>query len=52
MIEQRRLFPKASYAAPNGIVIVGDDPDRDDVRAFRLDRIQGEVVVASRPAAR
>ena len=46
VIEQRRLFPKVSYAAPNGIVITGDDPDRDDVRAFRLDRIQGEVVVA------
>ena len=41
VIEQRRLFPKVSYAAPNGIVITGDDPDRDDVRAFRLDRIQG-----------
>lgn len=45
VIEQRRLFPKVSYAAPNGIVITGDDPDRDDVRAFRLDRIQGEVVI-------
>ena len=45
VIEQRTLYPKASYAAPNGIVVVGDDPDRNDVRAFRLDRIQGEVVV-------
>ena len=45
VIEQRRLFPKASYDAPNGIVITGDDPDRNDVRAFRLDRIQGEVVI-------
>ena len=45
VIEQRRLFPKASYDAPNGTVIMGDDPDRNDVRAFRLDRIQGEVVI-------
>lgn len=45
VIEQRKLFPKVSYAAPNGIVVTGDDIDRQDVRAFRVDRIQGEVKV-------
>lgn len=45
VIEQRWLFPKASYDAPNGTVITGDDTDRNDVRAFRLDRIRGEVVI-------
>lgn len=45
VIETRKLFPKVSYAAPNGIVVTGDDLDRNDVRAFRVDRIQGEVKV-------
>lgn len=45
VIEHRRLIPRVSYDAPNGIVITGDDQDRDDVRAFRLDRIQDSVRV-------
>lgn len=45
VIEQRRVIPRATYAAPNGVVVTGDDQDRDDVRAFRLDRIQGSVRV-------
>ena len=43
VIEQRRVIPRVTYDAPNGIVVTGDDQDRDDVRAFRLDRIQGSV---------
>ena len=44
VIELRRLVPEAVKVARDGSVsFVGQDPDRDDVRQYRLDRIKGTV---------
>jgi predicted DNA-binding transcriptional regulator YafY len=43
-IETRRLAPDALHAARDGSQnVIGYDPDRQDVRAYRLDRIKGDV---------
>lgn len=43
-IENRRLIPGKVEVAKNGYtIVVGHDPDRDDVRAYRVDRIKGQV---------
>jgi predicted DNA-binding transcriptional regulator YafY len=44
IIERRRLIPENIQVSGEGNVsFVGQDPDRDDVRQFRLDRIKGQV---------
>lgn len=46
IIEQRSVTPHLVYeTSDNEWVVVGDDPDRKDIRAFRLDRIVGELGV-------
>lgn len=49
-IELRRLIPnqilKVQKDGIEHLTFVGHDPDRDDVRAYRYDRIKGEVSVA------
>ena len=46
-IEQRTLRPEGLFNARNGALLVGGtDPDRDEYRAYRVDRIKGEVTVA------
>lgn len=43
-IADRRVQPEAVHESRNGArTVVGYDPDRADVRAFRLDRIKGDV---------
>lgn len=45
-IETRSFVPENVYVTRNGdTIVVGPDPDRDDVRAFRLDRILGDVTL-------
>jgi proteasome accessory factor B len=44
-VEQRRVEPETIYHNKGRTIIVGNDPDRDDVRAFRLDRICGRAHV-------
>lgn len=46
IIETRRVEPEAITQSRRGTLVTGWDPDRRDVRAFRLDRIQGYVSVA------
>ena len=47
IIEQRRLEPdQVIQNRTGGWLVVGQDPDRGEVRAFRLDRITGFVSVA------
>lgn len=46
IIETRRVEPEAITQSRRGALVTGWDPDRRDVRAFRLDRIQGYVSVA------
>lgn len=44
VLERRTLQPTATSETKQGAtIVVGHDPDRDDVRAYRLDRIQGYV---------
>ena len=43
-IEQRNLNPER--VEDDGESVIGRDPDRDDVRRYRLDRIKGEVSFA------
>lgn len=43
-IEARVLKPTSITISENGdMSFVGYDPDRDDTRSFRVDRIRGEV---------
>jgi len=45
-VRPRRVQPEAVYATPKGnLVVIGHDPDKDDVRAFRLDRFVGRASV-------
>lgn len=45
-IENRRLIPGQIQTTKQGhTIVVGHDPDRDDVRAYRLDKIKGQVSV-------
>lgn len=43
-IEQRNLNP--TEVTEDGASVLGLDPDREDVRRYRLDRIKGEVAFA------
>lgn len=43
-IEQRTLNPER--VEDDGSSVIGHDPDREDVRRYRLDRIKGEVAFA------
>ena len=46
-IETREFVPSAVYVTRDGnTVVAGEDNDRDAVRAYRLDRIKGEVKLA------
>lgn len=43
-IETRRLKPTSiTESKEHAMIFVGYDPDRDDTRSFRVDRIKGEV---------
>lgn len=45
-IETRRFIPSAVAVSKGGAVLVlGEDEDRDEPRAFRLDRIKGDVKI-------
>lgn len=43
-IESRTLNPER--VEDDGLSVIGHDPDRSDVRRYRLDRIKGEVAFA------
>jgi hypothetical protein len=46
-IETRRLVPHEVQEVKGNLLVIGDDPDRDgDVRAYRLDRVKGDPVIA------
>lgn len=45
-IETRRLIPAQVLDKGDHLTFSGYDPDRDDVRAYRIDRMRGEVRVA------
>lgn len=51
VIEQRRLIPadvrEITTKQGTHMTFVGHDPDRDEVRAYRVDRMRGEVSVAA-----
>lgn len=47
VIEQRSLVPEYVNDGKAGKTVVGFDPDRNDVRAYRLDRIKGNVAVVA-----
>jgi predicted DNA-binding transcriptional regulator YafY len=47
VIETRSLVPNAIQAIGDHETVVGYDPDREDVRAYRLDRIKGNVQVVA-----
>jgi predicted DNA-binding transcriptional regulator YafY len=44
-IEQRRLIPSDVKSVSNHVTFTGYDPDRENVRAYRTDRIKGQVSV-------
>lgn len=47
IIESRRLMPaRVDKNKQGALTFTGFDPDRDDVRAYRVDRMRGEVKVA------
>lgn len=45
IIESRRLVPSSVKGSGEHLRFTGYDPDRDETRAFRLDRIKGDVRV-------
>lgn len=45
VIEPRRLNPEKLDTVKGHKIVTGFDPDRDDIRAYRLDRIKGTVAV-------
>jgi predicted DNA-binding transcriptional regulator YafY len=46
-IEIRRLVPHEIKPGKDGaLIFLGHDPDRDDVRAYRVDRMKGEVHIS------
>lgn len=48
---QRRVDPYAVAKRRGAWYLLGHDHDRDDLRAFRLDRIRGDVEVVGEPGA-
>jgi predicted DNA-binding transcriptional regulator YafY len=45
VIEPRRLAPESVEQVGNHLTVTGYDPDRNSVRAYRSDRIKGQVSV-------
>jgi hypothetical protein len=45
IIESRHLNPSELREVKGHKIVTGFDPDRDDVRAYRLDRIVGKVAI-------
>lgn len=45
IIETRRLKPSEVKEVNGNMIFLGHDPDRDDVRAYRLDRIKGDITI-------
>ena len=46
VIETRKLVPQEIQSVKGNTIFVGQDPDRDDeYRAYRVDRMKGEVVI-------
>lgn len=45
-IEYRTLVPESVRNVGDHVTFTGYDPDRDEVRAYRSDRIKGSVLVA------
>lgn len=45
VIEQRTLVPSDVKTVGDHVTFTGFDPDRDEVRAYRVDRIKGTVSV-------
>jgi predicted DNA-binding transcriptional regulator YafY len=45
-IQERRLWPSSiTETKDEHTVFVGDDPDRNGVRSYRVDRVRGDVRV-------
>lgn len=45
VVERRRLQPHDVREIKGNLLFTGHDPDRDDVRAYRVDRVLGTVEV-------
>jgi predicted DNA-binding transcriptional regulator YafY len=45
-IETRTFRPEKVAQFPGHVTFLGYDPDRDETRSYRSDRIKGEVTVA------
>jgi predicted DNA-binding transcriptional regulator YafY len=45
VIETRQLVPQDVRQVGDHLTFTGYDPDRNDVRAYRVDRMKGEVTV-------
>ena len=45
VIEMRTVTPRDFKVVGSHLTFTGYDPDRDDSRAYRLDRIKGEVSI-------
>lgn len=45
VIETRSITPEKVEYIDGNVVVTGVDPDREDYRAYRLDRITGEVKI-------
>lgn len=45
-IEQRTLQPSEVKTVDGKVLFIGFDPDRDEPRSYRVDRMKGEVSVA------
>lgn len=47
VLELRKLDPEQIFSSRNGHVLVGGyDPDRDEYRAYRVDRIKGAICLS------
>lgn len=46
VIEPRKLVPAEVRKVGDHMTFTGYDPDRDEPRAYRIDRMKGEVTIA------
>lgn len=46
VIENRTLIPSDVNVVGDHVTFTGYDPDRESIRAYRTDRIKGQVAVA------
>lgn len=46
VIELRTLTPESVKSVGGHVTFTGYDPDRDEPRAYRIDRMKGEVSIA------